>query len=603
MAHDPWLDGWLGALMQGVWETTLASSAAIVLVLALRRPLRRRFGAVSAYLLWTAVPAAMLAVLLPATSVVVPAPQPMPAIATVVSAVPALTTAAAIDPVVPMALLWLCGGLALAMLLGHQQRRFVRALGELQPLRPEGWRAQANAGLPAAIGVLRPRIVLPSDFDTRYAADEQVLIRAHERTHIRSGDLAFNAVLAALRCLYWFNPLLHYAARCFRHDQELACDQRVMARHPQSRRAYGEAMLKTHLAAQSLPLGCHWGYGHPLKERIEMIRQPVPGALRWFGGATIAMTLVLGGGVAAWSAQPQRVVPGARVAPEGTVQARISMQVDGSPAQTSTVLARIGEPFSVRTDSHGSRWEMQAKATPRGDGSIRFESSLMRDGKVVATPQLVVRDGQNAAIRIGQRGDGEGASADLALEVLLSTDAILPPVASAPLPPQPPIAPTPLPNTPALVALPVPPPAPLVSTVPPMPAAPIAPPVPPASPAPTAPPVPAAPSAPPSPDGALVRGVSRHGVTKPVEVAVDTVVDARVEPAVDARALVAPVVVVTPRPAVAPARPLTSTHATPATAPQPAVGEVRRQVVQREVVRTVDAQPAERVVVQRPVGR
>ena len=47
-------------------EGTLASSVAILLVLALRKPLRDRFGAAAGYAAWWLVPAAVLAVLLPA---------------------------------------------------------------------------------------------------------------------------------------------------------------------------------------------------------------------------------------------------------------------------------------------------------------------------------------------------------------------------------------------------------------------------------------------------------------------------------------------------------------------------------------------------------
>src|SRR3546814_10618324 len=74
--------------------------------------------------------------------------------------------------------------------------------------------------------------------------------------------------MAALRCVYWFNPLLWIAADRFRRDQELACDATVVARHPHARRAYGEAMVKTQLSAMPAPLACHWFGGHPLKERI-----------------------------------------------------------------------------------------------------------------------------------------------------------------------------------------------------------------------------------------------------------------------------------------------------------------------------------------------
>src|SRR5690606_21442169 len=70
------------------------------------------------------------------------------------------------------------------------------------------------------------------------------------------------------------------------------------------RRAYGEAMLKTQLAAQPLPVGCHWGHGHPMKERLEMLRKPAPKRYRWIGGSAVVCALSLSMGYAAWAAQP-----------------------------------------------------------------------------------------------------------------------------------------------------------------------------------------------------------------------------------------------------------------------------------------------------------
>src|SRR5690606_33508919 len=103
---------------------------------------------------------------------------------------------------------------------------------------------------------------------------------------------------------FWFHPLFPMALRRFRQDQELACDASVIARYPGDRRAYGEAMLKTQLYDLSLPLGCHWPLRHPIKERIEMLKQPVSSPRRTFATALCALCLVATSGVAAWAAQP-----------------------------------------------------------------------------------------------------------------------------------------------------------------------------------------------------------------------------------------------------------------------------------------------------------
>ncbi|HZW17816.1 MAG TPA: TonB family protein, partial [Luteimonas sp.] len=150
----------------------------------------------------------------------------------------------------------------------------------------------------------RARIVLPADFEARYRDDERALILAHERIHLARRDVLGNALLAALCSAYWFNPLAWIAADRFRRDQELACDESVVARNPHARRAYGEAMVKTQLSAMPAPLACHWFGGHPVKERIAMLKRPVPGKRRVSIGLAVAALVVTGGSFAAWAARP-----------------------------------------------------------------------------------------------------------------------------------------------------------------------------------------------------------------------------------------------------------------------------------------------------------
>ena len=76
------------------------------------------------------------------------------------------------------------------------QVRFVRAA------------RQVRAG-PAVVGVLRPRIVTPGDFEGAYSPQERRLVLAHEATHIARQDSRINAMAALVRCLNWFNPADH----------------------------------------------------------------------------------------------------------------------------------------------------------------------------------------------------------------------------------------------------------------------------------------------------------------------------------------------------------------------------------------------------------
>lgn len=289
-------------LIRWLLESTFAVSAAIVLVLLLRPPLRAAFGANAAYLLWALPPLAMLAASLPA-----PVARALPADVLVrIEAATAAGNAPLAAGVLSLSWLlpaWLAGAIALAAWQVVLQRRFRRSLGRVRPDGDGHARAGGSAGLPAVVG-LRARIVLPADFEARYSAGERALILAHERIHRARGDVFGNLLLAALHCVYWFNPLAWIAAERFRRDQELACDESVVARHPRSRRLYAEAMVKTQLSALPAPLACHWFGGHPLKERIAMLKRPIPGRTRVAAGLAVAGLAVAGIAYAVWAARP-----------------------------------------------------------------------------------------------------------------------------------------------------------------------------------------------------------------------------------------------------------------------------------------------------------
>jgi len=299
----------IGELVRFLAFSSVASTAAIVMVLVLRRPMRSRFGARAVYACWLLVPMAALVALLPAPVVQIAAdPVTAAHAAPAGPAVMAGETDVVFDAEPWAAAIWLTGVLLAFLVLLHQQRRFVRALGAQVCLEAYVFRAESSAGCPALVGAWHPRIVLPADFERRYDATERALILAHERIHRARGDAQVNVLAALLRCVYWFNPLVHIAASRFRFDQELACDALVIARFPEARRSYAGAMLKTQLADFGLPAGCHWQSSHPLKERVVMLKRPLPGRVRVAQGAALVAVLVMAGGYAAWAAQPPNAV-------------------------------------------------------------------------------------------------------------------------------------------------------------------------------------------------------------------------------------------------------------------------------------------------------
>jgi len=396
---------------------TLAGSVAILVVLLARRFLRQRFGAFVAYVAWTLVPATLVAMLLPAPT------RPVTVLAALVHVAPLQTVAAtaapsAFDWRLALFTAWLAGALLAAAWFVQQQRRYLRSLGRLQPR--EGTRivqSSSEFAGPALVGAWRPRIVLPSDFDGRYDARERELILAHEHVHFARGDAWINALVAALRSLNWFNPLIHHAAARFRIDQELACDAAVVARFPEARRQYADAMLKVQLAGQPrqelrLPVGCRWPSDKTLKERILMLKQSRPTRARRIAGLALVALLGLGGTYAAWATQAAPSPHAAAASASGTQWAvHLDIANGGSTLSSSSdmqIIAREGEPTEVRYGTDDDRRRVVVTVTTADAGMADVQFELYRRDKLESKPRLRVRDGEPAQIKVGK--DGGAAS-------------------------------------------------------------------------------------------------------------------------------------------------------------------------------------------------
>jgi bla regulator protein blaR1 len=292
-----------------------ATTFAALLVALARAPLRGALGARAAYWLWLAVPMSAVALVLPPigrpggnAAAVVPdlIGRVWAGVAAVIAAIHVSRPFAAAACAV-----WAAGvGTALALMI-HRQRAFARSLGALEPLPDGTWRGRRVAE-PMLIGALRPRVLVPLDFERHYSAEEREFVLAHERAHMRRRDTLVNAVGALWLCIFWYNPLMFWAMRLLRFDQDLACDAAVLGAAGRGRRGrYAEALLKAQLAGERalpLPLACHWGSAHPLRHRIAALGRPVPGRVRHAIGIVCAATLIASASLAARAVQPASIV-------------------------------------------------------------------------------------------------------------------------------------------------------------------------------------------------------------------------------------------------------------------------------------------------------
>jgi bla regulator protein blaR1 len=325
--------------------TGAGSASVIALVLVIRAGLRRAFGATLAYGAWVIVPVVMLAMLVAAADDVSRATPgdrhtftyAADALATFVMPVSAWSTA--------LVAIWASGVLLSATVLWLAQVRFVTSLGTLTP-RNGLWYAQRADVSPGVMGLLRPIVVVPADFESRYTAEEQRLILAHERTHLRRGDLIANAVGAVVQCLLWFNPLAHLATSRFRFDQELACDATTLRDRSRSRKIYAAALLKTLSHEPALPFSSRWQSAHPLKGRILNLQKPNMSRRRRVCGHLLVVALSATLAAAAWDVRPvqeHRAVVDARARAAG-VGAACPLARARLAALTRTLPAALATP-------------------------------------------------------------------------------------------------------------------------------------------------------------------------------------------------------------------------------------------------------------------
>jgi beta-lactamase regulating signal transducer with metallopeptidase domain len=299
-----------------------AVSLAVLLVLILRGPARRRIGVGLAYRLW----------LLPLAAVVI---SPFPTLSEFLQRVPPVAAVprgggGAIAEVFfasrhrhrLLTWVWAVGALALASVFVAAELRFRR-------------RARLGLAGPALVGVAAPRFVTPHDYRQRFTERERDLILRHERAHLAQGDAIANLLIAGLQLLFWFNPLIHLAAAQIKLDQELACDALVIEARPKARRLYAEALVKAHLAGPQSALVCAWSparrglwRGSPLEHRLRALSWGEVSGARYIAGLVAVGGLAVATTVGLWIAAPGQHydVPGAAARSSATATV-VSLQL------------------------------------------------------------------------------------------------------------------------------------------------------------------------------------------------------------------------------------------------------------------------------------
>ena len=162
---------------------------------------------------------------------------------------------------------WITGIAAMLLYTGVSYLRFRRKVREAAPLKDNIYLCD-GIGTPFILGVIRPRIYLPSNISE---ADAQHVI-AHETAHIKRRDHLWKPLGFLLLTVYWFNPVLWVAYILLCRDIELACDESVIRdKGVQIKKSYSEALVNCSVPRKMIA-ACPLAFGEgSVKGRIKSV--------------------------------------------------------------------------------------------------------------------------------------------------------------------------------------------------------------------------------------------------------------------------------------------------------------------------------------------
>lgn len=164
-------------------------------------------------------------------------------------------------------IVWLVG---IAVLLGYGVYSFLKLRQKLIGAGKlyDNVYLSDHIATPFVLGVVRPKIYLPSDLPEQ-EYDHVIL---HEQIHIRHFDPIIKIAAFFALVLHWFNPLVWIAFFYAGRDMEMACDEGVIARlGPGIRETYSISLLKL-MTDQVIFIGTPFSFGTgSVKERIKNV--------------------------------------------------------------------------------------------------------------------------------------------------------------------------------------------------------------------------------------------------------------------------------------------------------------------------------------------
>ncbi|CAH0120383.1 hypothetical protein PAE9249_02902 [Paenibacillus sp. CECT 9249] len=334
--------------------------------------------------------------------------------------------------IAPIVVVWLAGTILLSVYCIAAFYRSYREIRTALPLRHhpfiEEWLrghktvrpirilVSDRIATPIACGLLKPRIILPKALDL---SDEGLLkqVLTHELTHIKHFDVVWKTVSALALCIHWFNPLVWLLYMLLNRDLELACDEKVLQKLGDDKKADYALSLIAVAERNSKFAPLYNGFGkNAVQERIVSIMK-----FRKASVATIVLSVALTLGAvsvfAAGTAEDMQATavtvftPGTADDVQATVGSNYTFafeQGDGPGASDESldVYTDYGIEYDPKTQRY--LWDNKAiRLLIDGNAAAKRETDTLYFDARGAVDVQVIRNGSNQIEKIVSISDQE----------------------------------------------------------------------------------------------------------------------------------------------------------------------------------------------------
>jgi HEAT repeat protein/beta-lactamase regulating signal transducer with metallopeptidase domain len=299
-----------------------------------------------------------------------------------------------------------------------------RAAGIRRPVRLL-WSPRAR--VPMTWGVRRPVVVVPED--ARSWSRERIgLVLQHELAHVRRMDDVTHLLARVACALYWFNPLVWWAAARLRDESELACDDQVLRTGARASTYAGHLLeLVASLGVRAAPVGAL-----PLaqRSRFEGRLLAILDPARRRGGLAPARAFALSTGAAAMVTLLGAVAPARAEAERSDVILETEAPAAESIGEADVVTDAVTPPGATSADievpvEQLDEAEPEAGADPTEDESPMEAALALADSASVRALIRALTQDADAGVRRAAAwalGQLEDRTATAALSTALADD-------------------------------------------------------------------------------------------------------------------------------------------------------------------------------------